>query len=100
MSLKSWLINQAIQGNLPNWMYRFAGKTAVKKLNLYEGAVMETKKWFQSKSVWTAIIGVLLGAVQPISSAFGHPITIPAWVFELLGGMGLYTLRTGDKTIA
>lgn len=81
-------------------MYRFAGKETVKKLNLYEGAAMETKNWYQSKGVWTAIIGVILGAVQPISSAFGHPITIPVWVFELLGGMGLYTLRVGDKPIA
>ncbi len=60
---------------------------------------MDTKKWYQSKTVWAAIVSVILGAVQPISAAFGHPVTIPSWVFELLGGMGLYSLRVGDQPI-
>ena len=61
---------------------------------------MDSKKWFQSKSVWTAILGVLIGAIQPISAAVGHPIVVPSWILEVLGGMGLYSLRTGDKPIA
>lgn len=61
---------------------------------------MEDKKWYQSKTVWTAIISAVLGAVQPISTAIGHPVVIPSWVFELLGGMGLYALRTANSQIS
>lgn len=100
MSLKAWIIEKAIEGKLPNWIYRIAGKKIAQKINIQEGNAMDTKKWFQSKAVWTAILGVLLGAVQPISSAFGHPIVVPAWVLEVLAGMGVYSLRTGDKPIA
>ncbi len=99
MSLKAWIIRRGLGGKLPDWLYRFVGRKIGKELNLQEGN-METKKWYQSKAIWSAIIGVILGAVQPISTAFGHPITIPAWVFEVLGGMGVYSLRTGDKLIA
>ena len=67
--------------------------------NIVPTLPVETKKWYLSKSIWTAIIGSVLGAVQPISSAFGHPIVIPSWVFELLAGMGLYSLRTANTTL-
>lgn len=60
---------------------------------------MEGKRWYQSKSVWVAIVAAVLGAVQPISTAAGHPIVIPSWVYEVLAGFGLYSLRTGDKPI-
>lgn len=54
-------------------------------------------KW-KSKTVWTAIVGVVLGAIQPISTALGHPIVVPAWVYEVLGAFGLYALRAGITT--
>ena len=58
-----------------------------------------TKKWFKSKTVWSAILTAILGSVQPISTAFGHPYQIPLWVFEFLAGAGLYSLRTATTTI-
>ena len=58
---------------------------------------MGTKSKWQSKTVWTAIIAALLGAVQPISTALGHPIVIPTWVYEVLAGFGLYALRDGQN---
>lgn len=60
----------------------------------------ETKPKWKSKTVWAAVIGAVLAAVQPVSAALGHPVTIPAWVFELLGGMGLYGLRSADKPLS
>lgn len=60
---------------------------------------MDTKSKWQSKTVWVAIIGVIVGAIQPISTALGHPIVIPQWVLEVLAGMGLYSLRTADTTL-
>jgi len=56
---------------------------------------MDGKKIYTSKTFWTAIIGVLLGAVQPISAAIGHPVEVPAWTYEILGAFGLYAIRDG-----
>jgi hypothetical protein len=99
LSFKAWIAELALEGKLPAWVYRFAGKEIASKLDLKEGTIMDTKKWYQSKTIWTAILGVVLGAIQPISTAFGHPITVPQWVLEVLAGMGLYGLRTGDQPI-
>lgn len=63
---------------------------------LKEDREMEGKPIWQSKTVWTAIIASLLGAVQPVSAALGHPIEVPTWVYEVLGGFGLYALRSGQ----
>jgi len=60
-----------------------------------EGTKMEGKNKWKSKTVWTAIIFAILGAVQPVSTALGHPIEVPTWVYEVLAGFGLYSLRTG-----
>ena len=60
---------------------------------------MEIKKWYKSKAVLTAIVAAILGAIQPISLAAGHPIVVPAWVYEVLGAFGVYSLRVGDKPI-
>ena len=56
---------------------------------------VDSKKWYQSKAVLTAIVGVVLGAIQPISTAAGHPIEVPAWVYQVLGAFGLYAIRDG-----
>lgn len=59
----------------------------------------DTKKFYQSRTFWIAVIGTVLGAIQPISTAIGKPIVIPMWVYEVLGALGLYTLRAGNKSI-
>lgn len=60
---------------------------------------IETKKWWQSKAVWAAILTSIVGAIQPVSAAFGHPIAVPLWIIEVLTGMGIYGIRTADKPI-
>lgn len=83
------------------WIERLIGKNIAQKLNLGDNMTdaIDSKPWYKSKTVLSAIIGVLLAAVQPISTAVGHPIVIPNWVFEILAGMGLYSLRTATTTI-
>lgn len=86
-----------------SWINKLIGKEIANKLKL-EGDMTdtpttETKKWFKSRTIWAAIVTVILGAVGPVSTAFGHPVTIPTWLIDLLIGMGLYTARTADKTI-
>ena len=108
MILKSWAAEKFLEGKLPKWIYRLIGKKVADKIGLEEDMAednvvptnsVDTKSWYKSKSIWTAIFGVVLGAVQPISNALGHPVVIPSWVFELLAGMGLYSLRTATTTV-
>lgn len=108
MGLKNWLIKKALEGKFPLWMYRLLGKRLAKVLDLKEGGSMaesigtqskESIPWYKSKTVWSAIIAAVLGLVQPISTAFGHPYQVPLWVFEFLAGLGLYSLRTANTSI-
>ena len=58
------------------------------------------KERFKSKTVWTAIIGGILAMVGPVSTALGHPVAVPEWVYGILGSFGLYSLRDGiGKTL-
>jgi len=51
-----------------------------------------------SKTKLTAVIGVILAAIGPISAAWGHPIVIPEWVYQILAAIGLWSLRDGIST--
>lgn len=59
----------------------------------------ETKVWWQSKTLWTAIITVIITAYNAIAPGQRWP-TIPDAVYALLGAFGLYGLRTANTTIA
>lgn len=74
---------------------KMAGKYIAKKANLQEGELMDTKRWFQSRTVWISIVTGILGIYLSIP---GLP-PIPEWVFALLGGLGVYTRVTTTKTI-
>ncbi len=105
MGLKSWFLGKALEGKLPLWVYRLIGKVIGKKLGLKEDympdstIVAPTKPWYLSKAIWAAVVTAILGAIQPISAALGHPIAVPLWVLEILTGLGLYGLRVASKPI-
>lgn len=46
-----------------------------------------------SKTKLTAIVYVIVVGVQEIPKAFGHPVTIPASIFQILQAAGLWALR-------
>lgn len=102
MSLKTLFLTKFIEGKLPNWMYRLIGKEVSKKMEnkMEDTPITDTKPLWKSKTVWVAIITAIVGAIQPISTALGHPLVIPSWVLEFLAGMGLYSLRTADTKIS
>ena len=85
-------------GFFTNLAAKFAGKKIAKELDLQEGNMEGKPKW-KSKAVWAAVITALLGAVQPISEALGHPISVPDWVFQVLIGAGLYGIRDAKKPL-
>ena len=51
-----------------------------------------------SKAKLTAIVYVLIVAVQELSKAYGHPIVIPDFVFQFLAGAGLWSVRDAIKS--
>lgn len=59
---------------------------------------LDGKPMWKSKAVWAAVITALVGAVQPISAAVGHPVVVPGWVVEILVGWGLYGIRSAVGT--
>lgn len=84
---------------MPDFILKWIGKDIAGKLQLQEDSKMdETKPWYQSKGIWTAVIAGLAGIYQGISSIHPLPV-IPQWVFTFLGAMGLYSLRTADTKI-
>ena len=83
---------------LPDFIIKMIGRNVAEKLNLREDSKMETKPWYQSKTLWTAIVGGLVGIYQAVSAI--HPLpAIPSFVFTLLSAVGLYGLRTADTKI-
>lgn len=56
-------------------------------------ANVEVKPWYKSKAKWAAIVMAIVGCVQPVSAAFGHPVQVPLWVIEFLTGLGIYGVR-------
>ena len=59
---------------------------------------METKKWYQSKSVWAGVVAVLVAGYNTASAQFGLPV-IPDFVFGILGALGLYGRVTSTTQI-
>lgn len=57
-----------------------------------------TKKWYQSKGVWTGVVTGLMGIYLAVAPAAGFP-AVPEWIFAILGGMGIYTRVVADSKI-
>lgn len=102
MSIKAWFIDKFVEGKLPDWMYRLIGKMAANKLGLKGNTMADITDaqtpWYRRKTSWVAILGAILSAVGPVSVALGHPVVIPTWIYQILGAMGLYTLRDAIET--
>ncbi len=81
-----------------NLIARIIGTRIAKAANLQEDAQMETKPWYQSKTMWTAVIAALVGVYQAIGTI--HPLpAIPDWIYSLLGAAGLVGLRTANTLL-
>ena len=80
-----------------------AGKIE-KTLELQEGTNMESKKWYQSKNIWTGVVTVLIASYETTQKAlapqFGWNLPeIPSFVYMVLGSLGIYTRAVASTTI-
>ena len=90
--------------SLKNWITKLIAKRVAKELNLKEGPMDKTKKWYQSKSVLTGIVTVLIGTYEAIKLSvapeFGWNLpNIPPLVYTVLGALGIYSRVVAEKKI-
>jgi hypothetical protein len=85
---------------------KFVKYFAVKyiKNKLKEGAMVDTKKWYLSKGIWTGIVTVLIGLYSLLQVSlmplFGITLPpIPEWVLVILGSIGIYARNTATAKI-
>lgn len=83
---------------IPDFILRFVGKRIANKIDLKEGVMEDTKKWYQSKNVWTGVVTAVIGLYLSLAPQFGWP-NIPEWIFTILGTIGVYTRLSATKEI-
>ncbi len=62
----------------------------------------ETKKWYQSKTIWANIIVVAIAAITAIDAQFGtHIMQSPLVqvILAIAGALGIYGRKVADKKI-
>lgn len=91
---------------IPNFVYTLMGKIAGSKLNLKEDSKMEdSKKWYQSKSIWTSVVTALIGVYAIVQTTlaptFGWKLPdIPEGILAFLGALGVYSRAVATKAIS
>lgn len=83
---------------IPEFILKMVGHKVADKLNLQEGPMDSTKKWYQSKNIWTSIVTALVGLYEVLAPQLGWPV-IPGFVITILGALGVYTRTVATKTI-
>lgn len=88
---------------LEDLFLKIVGKKIKAKLDLQEGSMDGTKKWYQSTTIWsdvaTGVIGVW-AVITPLLATHGVNLpAIPGWLLTVLGAIGIHGRMTADKTI-
>jgi hypothetical protein len=65
---------------------------------------MKTKKWYESKTIWSGIIVIFTAVYNtvrpPLEQYFGVYLPeIPDWVYTILGALGIYGRVVANKKI-
>ncbi|MCA1800624.1 MAG: hypothetical protein LC650_04970 [Actinobacteria bacterium] len=60
--------------------------------------MLDYKVWWRSKTVWSAIVAILVAAYNTASVQFGLP-AIPDFVFGILGALGIYARGVADTKL-
>lgn len=81
---------------VPDFILKFLGHKIADKLQLED--TMDTKKWYQSKGIWTGIVTALMGLYLTLSPQLGWP-SVPDWVFTILGAIGIYSRADASAKI-
>ena len=86
---------------LPDWAVK--GRKAIQTKTSKVMPILNDKEWYQSKTIWTAVLVLLTGILQALGvSAVENPETmqtIYTVLYHILAAFGLYGLRDaiGEK---
>lgn len=83
---------------VPDWILRLFARKVAKSLDLREDDNMETKAWYKSKTILSAIVAALIGIYNAVGSIQNLP-AIPDWVFTILAAIGIYGRATAETKI-
>lgn len=83
---------------IPEFVLKFFGKKVADKIDLKEDTQMETKPWYQSKTIWAGVAAALIGVYNAVGAVKSLP-PIPDWIFTILGAIGIYSRATADTKI-
>lgn len=83
---------------MPDFVLKFLGRRISDKLNLEEGIMNDTKKWYLSKGIWTGVITAVIGLYLSLAGQFHWP-AIPEWIFTVLGAIGVYSRMAATTKI-
>ena len=75
---------------ISDFLLKWFGHKVADKIDLKEDKDMDTKKWYQSKTIWAATVTGLIGIYNGVASVKGLP-PVPEWVYAILGAVGVYT---------
>ena len=60
---------------------------------------METKKWYESKTVWAGVLAVAIAAWNQAAIQFVGLPPIPDWIYPILGALGVYGRVTASTVV-
>jgi hypothetical protein len=83
---------------VPDWILKIFGHKVADKLGLQEDTNMETKPWYQSKTIWAGLVAALIGVYNAVGAVKSLP-PIPDWIFTILGAIGVYSRVNADTKI-
>lgn len=89
---------------IPDFLVKLFGRGLAGKMNLEEGAPMPTKPWYTSKTVWSDVLTILVGALGVVDKYItnGQIVSSPYYgmALTLLGGMGIISRANATTTLS
>lgn len=67
---------------------KIAGKWIGKRIDLQEDSKMDSKPWYRSQTIWSAVAVGLIGIYNAVAPVKGLP-AIPEWVYTILAAIGI-----------
>lgn len=87
-----WAFNEDFEFAQKNWVISFKKMFSGKTLDFHEGKItgekMLDKKWYKSKTIWSAIVLAIIGVAQ----SFGYELPYEL-IYTITAAFGLYGVR-------
>lgn len=85
---------------LKRWFLQIVGKKIEKQVGLVDdkGGIVDSKKWFLSKTLWSIVLNAAVGIVEIVNPGLlGTPIA--STIIVLLTSLGIYSRTSANTTL-